>query len=129
MDQPNRKQSIIQDTEQHILNNSFDPEFGILSFQMLGQSGTDLKRLQTDANGNLKADPELLAALGGGKYTTRLDEGVTYVYVGKAVPGTLNSSPSWQIIRYTADFSEGIYADGNDSFDNIWDNRSSLSYA
>lgn len=63
-------------------------------------------------------------------YTTRLDEGATYTYVGKAVAGTLGSAASWQIMRYpSADFSAGLFADGDASFDNIWDDHPTLSYS
>lgn len=71
----------------------------------------------------------VLAASGGGAYTTRLDEGATYTYVGKAVAGTASSAASWQIQRYTADYSQGIFADGDSNFDNVWDNRATLSYS
>jgi hypothetical protein len=53
-------------------------------------------------------------------------------YAGKALPGTATSAASWQIkeLTFTAggDISVRL-ADGNASFDNIWDNRGSLSYS
>lgn len=65
-------------------------------------------------------------------YATRYDEvSDTVAYVGKALPGTSSASATWQIKRITlsgADITEE-YADGDDSFDNIWDNRASLSYS
>ena len=45
-------------------------------------------------------------------------------YVGKAVPGSLTASAIWQVAR--VDENTGTiqeWADGNDSFDNVWDNR------
>lgn len=62
---------------------------------------------------------------------TRLDDTTTanVVYIGKAVPGVLPSSPSWQISRL--DTSTGLtktFADGDSSFNNIWDDRASLTY-
>jgi hypothetical protein len=53
-------------------------------------------------------------------------------YVGKALPGTATSSAAWRITRVTVSSDtdvEILYADGNDSFDNIRDNRLSLSYS
>lgn len=53
-------------------------------------------------------------------------------YVGKALPGTLTSAASWRVTRVTQQSDtdiEILYADGNDSYDNIWDNRLSLSYS
>lgn len=50
-------------------------------------------------------------------------------YVGKAEPGTATSAASWQIMKI--DESTGTiitWADGDDNFDNIWDNRTSLTY-
>lgn len=71
----------------------------------------------------------IISAIGGGGYTPRLDEGATYTYVGKAAPGSSDASAVWQIIRYpSADFSEGLYADGDANFDNVWDDRESLTY-
>lgn len=54
----------------------------------------------------------------------------TTFYLGKATPGTATSSASWSIMRI--DESAGTvttWADGNADFDNVWDNRQSLSYS
>lgn len=51
-------------------------------------------------------------------------------YVGKAEPGTATSAASWQIKRL--DQTTGLiitYADGDINYDNVWDNRESLSYS
>lgn len=55
----------------------------------------------------------------------------TTAYLGHALPGTATSAASWRIIRYTfsGDDIGGAYADGNASFDNVWDDRASLSYS
>lgn len=53
-------------------------------------------------------------------------------YRGDALPGTLTSAALWRVQRLTfqADGDvEILYADGDDAFDNIWDNRLSLSYS
>lgn len=53
-------------------------------------------------------------------------------YRGDATPGTVTSAASWRVTRMTLQ-SDGdidiLFADGNDSFDNIWDNRLSLTYS
>lgn len=59
----------------------------------------------------------------------RMDEGATYTYIGKAAWGTPTSSALWRIIRITNATTDMDAADGNDLFDNIWDNRASLSYS
>lgn len=61
--------------------------------------------------------------------SVRLDEGATYTYIGNAAPGTATSAASWQVKRMTNADSTILFADGNSNFDNIWDNRASLSYS
>lgn len=52
-------------------------------------------------------------------------------YEGFAVPGTATSAASWLIRRYTwtDGFPDVEYANGESKFDQIWDNRDSLSYS
>lgn len=72
---------------------------------------------------------------GATKYVTLIDETTTtdVTYIGKAVPtgSAINTSSSvWQITKI--DESSGTvitYADGDLLFNNIWDNRASLTYA
>jgi hypothetical protein len=66
-------------------------------------------------------------------YITEYDEvSDLLAYAGKALPGTATSAASWQVkeLTFTAggDISVRL-ADGNANFDNIWDNRGSLSYS
>jgi hypothetical protein len=64
-------------------------------------------------------------------YATRVDEAsASITYVGKAAAGTANSSAAWQISRMSVSGSVTSieYADSNTNFDNVWDNRASLSY-
>lgn len=62
---------------------------------------------------------------------TAVDSGDSNIeYVGEALPGTLTSASEWRILR--VDSTSGTvtaYADGDIQFDNIWDNRESLSYS
>lgn len=62
----------------------------------------------------------------------RLDvEGIEW-YVGKAACGTGDSDPHWQILRFTFETDGGfsvMWADGDDKFDNVWANRTGLSYS
>jgi len=54
------------------------------------------------------------------------------LYKGEASPGTAVSSAAWRIqkISFQADGDvEILFADGDTSFDNVWDNRASLSYS
>ena len=51
-------------------------------------------------------------------------------YAGQALPNTATSAASWQIQRITigVDSIDAVFADGDTEFDNVWDNRASLSY-
>lgn len=64
-------------------------------------------------------------------YLTRLDEAsATITYVGQSVAGSATSSAVWRIKRL--DSTSGLvvlYADGDTNFNNVWDNRASLSYS
>lgn len=62
-------------------------------------------------------------------YRTRIDSGATYTYVGDALTGTATSASSWRILRVTNATGDIDWADGNETYDNIWDNRASLSYS
>jgi len=59
------------------------------------------------------------------------DAGGGVTYVGKADPGTATSASGWQIQRITetgADISIE-WADGDALYNNVWDDRLSLSYS
>lgn len=63
--------------------------------------------------------------------TTRTEYDSTnsrYLYTGRADRGSLTSSAVWKISRF--DFETGVttFADGDKLFNNIWDNRESLTY-
>ena len=59
----------------------------------------------------------------------RVDDTGTYVYVGYAKPGSTTSTASWKIFRVTTSNPVAIeYSDGDAFYDNIWDNRASLTY-
>ena len=72
------------------------------------------------------------------KNATRVDEedGGDTLYIGDALPGTVNSSATWSIkkIVFTEDVGGNTdavitWADGNSNRDNIWDDRLSLTYS
>ncbi len=74
-----------------------------------------------------------IVGTGGSSLTIQYDDaGSSITYIGKAVPGTATSAASWQIQKLdessTPDFSLK-WADGDGNFDNVWDNRASLSYS
>lgn len=64
--------------------------------------------------------------------TVRIDDATTadVTYLGKAAIGTATSAAGWQIAKLsTASGLIKTWADGNVNFDNVWDNRASLSYS
>lgn len=75
---------------------------------------------------------EVVATNGAlGDYDTMLDDTTTanMTYVGYAVPGSSTASAVWRIKRIDATTGLAIrFADGNANFDNVWNNRASLSY-
>lgn len=68
-------------------------------------------------------------------YITKIDDTTTTdaIYIGKAAltgSAVATSSASWQIKRIDTSTlaMDKKWADGNDSFDNVWDDRASLTY-
>lgn len=53
-------------------------------------------------------------------------------YMGRAVVGSLTSDAVWQIEKYVYDATPHLiakqWADGDSNYDNVWDNRASLTY-
>jgi hypothetical protein len=98
--------------EQRVLNKSFDREFDVLAVENLEYDGVSLQRQQSS------------------NIAVQLDSAADpIIYVGKAPIGSATSSAVWQIVKL--DTTSGLvktWADGNASFDNIWDNRASLTY-
>lgn len=65
------------------------------------------------------------------QFIINIDETVTGItYFGYAVPGTKDTDAKWRIFRLTevTGISKIRKADGDDKFDNIWDNRASLTF-
>ena len=65
------------------------------------------------------------------QYTTRSDYiDAATTYEGEAVPGTATSSAIWRIKKIATNAGDVTvtWADGNANFDNVWDNRVSLTY-
>lgn len=75
---------------------------------------------------------QVVSTSGSGVEATRLDDaGSGITYIGWATPGTATSAASWKIMRMT---DSGLdcyteFADGDSNYDNIWDNRTGLSYS
>lgn len=53
-------------------------------------------------------------------------------YFGFSVPGSLSSDAAWRVLRkevVSDTITEFKYAGGNDAYDNVWNDRASLSYS
>lgn len=64
-------------------------------------------------------------------YAIRVDEvSDTLFYVGKAEVGRIDSGAQWQIVRFstTGSILTGEYANGSEAFDQVWNNRATLTY-
>lgn len=65
-------------------------------------------------------------------YAIRVDDASsTITYVGEAPIGSAESSPVWRIkkLETVGSVFKVSWADGNMFFDNVWDNRASLTYS
>lgn len=74
----------------------------------------------------------------GYKFTKNVDEitkidvpDTSTTYIGKAKIGTASSSALWQIkkISVSGDVTSITFAGGSDSYNQVWDDRASLSYS
>lgn len=75
--------------------------------------------------------PEVVTIQGEEQRALRVDDSATPVsYIGEAPVGSATSAAVWRIKK--VDETSGTivtWADGNSQFDNIWDNRASLTYS
>ena len=53
----------------------------------------------------------------------------TIVYVGEAAIGSATSAALWRVFKFDSSTGQITWADGNASFDNVYDNYASLSYS
>jgi len=61
--------------------------------------------------------------------TTRIETVGTRTYIGNAAIGSAESASVWQIKVLDTPGLTKLWADGNDSFDNIWNDHAGLSYS
>ena len=56
----------------------------------------------------------------------------TVAYLGQAVPGTSTGASGWRVQKLVFNAQGDVtctWADGNANFDNVWDDRTSLTYS
>ncbi len=73
---------------------------------------------------------EIISALGGGVRIKKIDESLPYTYIGEATVGTATSAASWRVKRVddTSDPDSTILYAGTGEFDQVWDDRATLTY-
>ena len=101
-------------TPTNILNRSYDSTLDVIV----------VLPLEFDPSGAAKRKTT-------GNLATRFDDAGSLIsYIGKATIGSATSGAVWQIQKMDETGGDVIitWADGDDSFNNIWDNRSSLTY-
>lgn len=120
------------DIRQILLITNLTKQTIIYDFSVVGLGGTTAANVLTlTYNTTLQDDTDQLQIFLSTELETRVDEttNATYTYVGKAVPGTPTASAYWQVFRFETSGNINLeYADNNDAFDNVWDNRDSLTY-
>jgi len=75
------------------------------------------------------ADGKQLQHMLSGALALKFDEGATYTYIGEALPGSLVGDAVWRVKRLTNADTTILWADGDSSFDNVWNDRASLVYS
>jgi hypothetical protein len=102
-----------------------------LFFRTGPRSGTDIDMAE---HGRAGGDSDKQ----GYKYTRGVDEKIiideadgTTTYFGYAKQGAATSASDWQIVRATLSGTTTTfeYADGDEDYDNEWDERANLSYS
>ncbi len=140
---------VVDTSDLNILRNNTDMNL-VIPFDLAFDSGDEITIQITQTSGACNADIITKVTHGGNLITATGDVNVTNTvttqtinysiriddvseldttYIGKADIGSSTSASVWQI--HKVDETSGnifLWADGNDNFDNIWDNRTSLTY-
>lgn len=114
----------IRRTSQAIDNLSFDETYEQAAVELLTENagGTALERQKKIAT-EAKQISQMMTRIA----TKSTDSNITYT--GMAPINSLTSDAVWKITRYDESVSEISKFAGNGQFNQIWDNRESLSYA
>lgn len=126
---PNNDGNIVKRTSQYIDNMSFDETTELPMAQIAGTDGSDVYRVKVNSSGELAVSGTSAAAP---IYATLVDDYSedNITYVGRADTGSASSSAVWQIRKIDESIgATTTWADGDGSFNNIWDNRESLTYS
>jgi len=116
-----QSKSYVSESEQEILKKSRDDKYNVSAVMPLGELA---KSETTGTAYRTPVSKELLAL--------RMDDSTTtdVIYLAHAKAGTATSAALWRIKKI--DLTSGVvvsWSDGNTYFDNVYDNRASLSYS
>lgn len=101
----------------------------------------EVVELQLDKDGKVlisqpdAADYDDMQDFFGSTYTFALDYDAdgNLIYAGKVAIGTAKTAAVWQIKKITYDANGNLtditWADGNKNFDNVWNDRTTLTYS
>lgn len=110
----------VRKSEQRVLNWSFDEVFKVIAHEVLkyvpagNNAAESLERAISNEHLTFRKSAE-----SGGVY-----------YIGTARAGESESDPVWQIQKVDTNNGTTItFADGDTEFNNIWNNRTELSYS
>ncbi len=127
MSKPNPQQARNKDTSQQIDNDSYDPTYKVKVVELLTENEAENAVVRQKPIATEAKQDEMI-----GNYALQYAEDSgdnNILYVGEAPIGSATSSAVWRIQRW--DITTGAikkWADGNSNFDNIWDNRETLTY-
>ena len=93
------------------------------------QTGVDAALSQNLTGSKISDDVQTGVEAADISYKYIIEDAGTYIYYGWAAYGTATSAASWRIVRVESATGNRVAADGNILFDNVWDNRASLSYS
>lgn len=112
---------------QRMQNSSYDTDFGVLVRETLiyNPVASNLVRATGNSRGEtVTGSPTVKMIIRTNSGNSNLD------YIGKADIGTATSANSWQIQRLDSTTNLDIlWADGDAKYNNIWDNRESISFS
>jgi len=107
-------------SEQGVLNKSFDETYQVLTVEALvyNPETGDLDRM---------TQPGATVSVA---YESRNDTttDANLVYLGKALPGSLESDAAWQIKRYNKSAGHMSFADDETTFTKVWSDRATYNY-
>lgn len=108
---------------QEIDNLEHDPSLHLKKTMPYGWTGSAAVALKVDALGNLSITSKDEIFYWDDTTTANV------VYLGYAAGGSATSASVWKIAKVDTSSKNILLADGNNNYDNKWDDRASLSYS